>query len=140
MGTYDVQQVCVNGHQTTDNYNRSPEFRRKFCPECGAETIHQCPSCGRPIRGDYHVDGVFCVSSTPVPTHCENCGAAYPWTEKKLQISKTASSNDPTKKLGLVELICSRFHLVARQLNSRYDDRSTLEIKDEYDVQDLWLC
>lgn len=40
----------------------------------------------------------------------------------------------PSKK---VEKICRRFHLIARQLRSRYTNRITLEIEDEYDVQDL---
>jgi glucan phosphorylase len=30
-----------------------------------------------------------------------------------------------------------RFHLVARQLRERHNERSTLQIEDEYDVQDL---
>jgi len=34
-------------------------------------------------------------------------------------------------------MICSRLHLVARQLADRHEGRSTLEIRDEYDVQDL---
>ena len=34
--------------------------------------------------------------------------------------------------------ICDRFHLVARQLRSRYDERPTLDVQDEYDVQDLF--
>ena len=33
--------------------------------------------------------------------------------------------------------ICDRFHVVARQLLQRRENRATLEIKDEYDVQDL---
>lgn len=33
--------------------------------------------------------------------------------------------------------ILERFHKIARQLRSRYDERPTLEIEDEYDVQDL---
>lgn len=33
--------------------------------------------------------------------------------------------------------ICDRFHEVARQLTHRRESRPTLEIKDEYDVQDL---
>jgi len=37
----------------------------------------------------------------------------------------------------LVERVCSRFHLVAKQLLSRHEDRPTLTINDEYDVQDL---
>jgi len=39
--------------------------------------------------------------------------------------------------LLLLEQICSRFHLVARQLRSRHDGRATLDLQDEYDVQDL---
>lgn len=39
--------------------------------------------------------------------------------------------------LSVVENICHRFHIVARQLRDRYNSRDTLEIEDEYDVQDL---
>lgn len=39
--------------------------------------------------------------------------------------------------LILLEQLCSRFHLVVRQLRSRHGDRQTLDVKDEYDVQDL---
>ncbi|MGB5636039.1 MAG: hypothetical protein WBM44_09085 [Waterburya sp.] len=37
-----------------------------------------------------------------------------------------------------IELICNRFHKIARQMRSRYDNRAKLEINDEYDVQDLF--
>lgn len=37
-----------------------------------------------------------------------------------------------------VELIIRRFHKVARQLRTRYGLRNTIEIEDEYDVQDLF--
>lgn len=40
--------------------------------------------------------------------------------------------------LSLVELICLRFHYVARQLRSRHANRSTFSIEDEYDAQDLF--
>ena len=33
--------------------------------------------------------------------------------------------------------IFSRFHVIARSLRSRHDSRSTIDVKDEYDVQDL---
>lgn len=36
-----------------------------------------------------------------------------------------------------LENIFNRFHKVARQLRTRHDSRQTLEIGDEYDVQDL---
>lgn len=37
----------------------------------------------------------------------------------------------------IIRILCSRFHLVARQLRSRHDSRVTLNVEDEYDVQDL---
>lgn len=138
MGYHDVQQVCLNGHQITDNYNRSPQFRRKFCAECGAETIHQCPECKADIPGDYHSDGVVMIGfPTPVPTHCENCGKPFPWADKKLNLAAQASGEMAIDHFQLVEQICSRFHIVARQLKSRYSDRDTLVVEDEYDTQDL---
>ena len=33
--------------------------------------------------------------------------------------------------------LMNRFHLVARQIRNRYNDRETLDVTDEYDVQDL---
>ena len=38
---------------------------------------------------------------------------------------------------GILELIFSNFNSVARQLRQRYDNRETLIVDDEYDVQDL---
>jgi len=37
----------------------------------------------------------------------------------------------------LIERVFSRFHQVARQLRSRHQNRETLNVQDEYDVQDL---
>jgi hypothetical protein len=39
--------------------------------------------------------------------------------------------------LEQVERLVLRFHGIAKQLRDRHDDRPTLDIKDEYDVQDL---
>ncbi|HEV2862234.1 MAG TPA: hypothetical protein VGX48_14580, partial [Pyrinomonadaceae bacterium] len=39
--------------------------------------------------------------------------------------------------LGIIRLLCSRFHTVARQLRQRHKRRETLDISDEYDVQDV---
>lgn len=48
-----------------------------------------------------------------------------------------ADTDSPTKVLGTLEQVCLRFHMVARQLRVRHSNRTTLEIDDEYDVQDL---
>jgi hypothetical protein len=47
-----------------------------------------------------------------------------------------ALDQDP---LGLIRKVCHRFHAVARQLRLRKDYRATLEVEDDYDLQDL-LC
>ncbi|QPB81406.1 hypothetical protein EHE21_08855 [Proteus sp. GOKU] len=39
--------------------------------------------------------------------------------------------------IRIIENICYKFHSVARQLQNRHNDRNTLDIEDEYDVQDL---
>lgn len=39
--------------------------------------------------------------------------------------------------LANVERLCLRFYSVARQIRARHGDRPTLEVDDEYDVQDL---
>ena len=100
MGQFDVQQVCLNGHQITDNYLRHPEFRRARCPKCGQPTIHQCPECRTAIKGDYHVEGVFGFSKTPVPKFCESCGAQFPWG--------AALASDAVTKLNPPELLVQR--------------------------------
>ena len=41
--------------------------------------------------------------------------------------------------LHLIRKVCHRFHAVARQLRLRRDYRATLEVEDDYDLQDL-LC
>lgn len=138
MGYYDTQQVCFNGHQATANYHNLSESRRKFCSTCGAETIHKCPGCNSEIKGKYHAHGVVSIGfQTPVPTHCENCGQSFPWTETKRELSAQVNAGAEFDHFRLIEQVCSRFHLVARQLRTRYSDRETLIINDEYDTQDL---
>ena len=42
------------------------------------------------------------------------------------------------EKINFVEKIAERFHLLVRQLRERYSNRPTLDVDDEYDVQDLF--
>lgn len=52
-------------------------------------------------------------------------------------ISTEIHSTEINEALEQVIQLCSRFYTVARQLRRRHDNRSTLEVADEYDVQDL---
>lgn len=47
------------------------------------------------------------------------------------------SDESAPSTIAILERICLKFHAVARQLRSRHAARSTLEVDDEYDVQDL---
>ena len=37
----------------------------------------------------------------------------------------------------VIEKLCSKFHLVTKQLRTRHANRATIDVADEYDVQDL---
>ncbi len=55
----------------------------------------------------------------------------------KVQESKGHLENGT---LDILRRVCARFHLVARQLRLRKEYRPTLEINDEYDLQDLFYA
>lgn len=50
---------------------------------------------------------------------------------------ETESDAGAPDQLNLIERLCLRFYAAARTLQHRHDGRPTLEINDEYDVQDL---
>lgn len=54
---------------------------------------------------------------------------------KKAKIEKIKTPEEPLDNLMK---IIDRFHLVVKQLRNRYNSRETLDIVDEYDVQDLF--
>lgn len=47
------------------------------------------------------------------------------------------SEDGELDRLSLIEKLCLRFHSASRQLQQRHNDRGTLTINDEYDVQDF---
>jgi hypothetical protein len=54
-----------------------------------------------------------------------------------LETEKTVDSTN-SNPFSVVNIITSRFHNVARQLRKRHNDKETLNVIDEYDVQDLF--
>lgn len=47
------------------------------------------------------------------------------------------TDENPERCMETIEMLCSKFHSVAKQLKCRRENRPTIEINDEYDVQDL---
>lgn len=60
-----------------------------------------------------------------------------PVSPSHIVTASPAPSSHHDGSLETLRKICCRFHLVVRQLRLRRDDRPTLEVEDEYDVQDL---
>jgi hypothetical protein len=59
-------------------------------------------------------------------------------TRPQAALAAPASSARSSARFDPVPLLCSRFHEVVRQLRIRHGgNRATIEIQDEYDVQDL---
>ncbi len=77
---YKTGCVCLNGHHISGSADS--EFATPFCGKCGAKSVTECAACAAPIRGSY--EGSWGGVDTPVQPHCYACGAAYPWTQKKL--------------------------------------------------------
>lgn len=57
--------------------------------------------------------------------------------KEEIDVSTYNISKSETDVLNTLERIFSNFHSVVRQLRIRYDDRETLDVSNEYDVQDL---
>lgn len=57
--------------------------------------------------------------------------------KEDLEAGDMAAAASEFNPVQLIGTICERFHLVARQLRSRREGRETLDVEDEYDVQDL---
>ena len=138
MAKYDTMLVCQNGHNVNSSYYSSPEFNQTFCTICGAETRHTCPNCGEDIEGKVIYENLidFTAGILFPPEICKHCGKDFPWKSKKKSFSQNIKKDDRDDLL-LLETLFDRFHLVVKQLRQRYDDRETIDIKDEYDTQDL---
>ena len=58
--------------------------------------------------------------------------------KEDLEAGDVGGEQSDYNPIPVIANMCERFHLVARQLRSRHDSRPTLDVQDEYDVQDLF--
>ncbi|MBS1994695.1 MAG: DUF2321 domain-containing protein [Cyanobacteria bacterium SZAS LIN-2] len=112
MGEFRTAEICPNGHASTSAADQHPELREKYCSQCGEATMIACPACRAPIRGEYHVEGVFSISEFRPPAHCHNCGQAFPWTKRKVS--------------GAIELLEVDGSLSPEELQQAHTDLATL--------------
>jgi hypothetical protein len=57
--------------------------------------------------------------------------------EELLPATTILEQNEGLEPLIFLERLCTRFHLIVRQLRERHEERCTIDVNDEYDVQDL---
>lgn len=88
MGTFDIAQICLNGHVITEMAGGHPEYRKEFCIDCGEKTIMSCQNCNTNIKGYHSVPGVIGIFDYHKPKYCEKCGHPFPWTSRQLESAK----------------------------------------------------
>lgn len=125
---------CENGHMI---YSLSESPKGEHCSICGAAFLIKCPECGTLLSSSFQSPAYF-GSGKPVnlpsrPGACTKCGKLFPWT---LRDSSGAVMTDIEATSAVIRL-CQRFHEVVKQLRIRREDRPTIDVEDEYDVQDL---
>src|SRR5208337_5660280 len=98
----DVAQVCRNGHVITVSVNRYLRGAKPFCPDCGAATIEQCPTCDWPIEGCGPNAWMAGTGPYQPPKYCGECGNPFPWTETALAAAREYADEieqlDPAEK------------------------------------------
>ena len=99
------------------------------------KTVTNCPKCDKPIPGELHYPNVVGLPFRgTTPDFCESCGEPFPWKGKKEAKRLKAEAEKPIETL---RKFCSKFYSIARKLRNRHNSRETLDVTDEYDVQDL---
>jgi hypothetical protein len=85
---YCEAQICVQGDvQSSDGMPFDPSAH---CTKCGSECVHNCLSCGAPIRGKVK----YSAANYDCPSFCHGCGKPYPWMDEKLKIAKELLFHD----------------------------------------------
>lgn len=97
----DVAQICRNGHLVLGSLQRSPQFRKSFCEDCGAPTIEQCQTCSWPIAGIGPNAWMGGGGPYKPPRYCGECGKPFPWTETALEAAREYA--DDLDQLSLEE-------------------------------------
>lgn len=100
-GTYDVAQICFNGHIINTSARMESIHNKEYCPQCGSQTITNCVHCNKEIDGEFYVTISNWVTNKSslrtlgrfiLPLFCPKCGVPFPWTEKKIEASKNLIS------------------------------------------------
>jgi len=116
------------------NFQRPSGLRESFDPEWGG--IHGVPD-GWKARTEDEVKGRIEELAHASLKGIEDSTDSLLAGAKNARSTTQVPSDGRQSALALVRTICARFHTVTTQLRHRHNDRATLTVTDEYDVQDL---
>lgn len=71
------------------------------------------------------------------PSHVETGISILEALLQDLATGTFEHQDEPLNAIQILTNMCQRFHRIATQLRARHNERDTLDITDEYDVQDL---
>lgn len=116
--------------------NENDEARRWY--EFTAELLRQIFTTDE-LSDEFTGRGSFGIGGDDISTghYLRKLTSIYERLELYPEEIPTASTNIPVNAIAVIEKLFAKFHSVARQLRQRHDDRTTLDVVDEYDVQDL---
>lgn len=100
------------------------------------ETPVMPPTTPRPVAPPPSVEHIQRPPDVPTIPAAANPVPMPPPASRPADTRTDGPLPDP---IDLLRKVCLRFHAVARQLRLRKDYRTTLEVEDDYDLQDL-LC
>jgi hypothetical protein len=107
------------------------------------------------VESEIGATGLNAIAHVPASEVAYGLGPGYGTTAEKAKLREIVNSSErlleraeynasPATTSGApaalerIETICNRLHVVAHQLRVRHARRATLDIEDEYDVQDLF--
>ena len=125
MESYDLAQICINGHVINSRASKNPVRNKNFCEQCGAETITSCKHCNTPIKGESSNPTIAEIRlGYKIPKFCDNCGNPFPWTQIKLKaaselvhLSSDLSSEEKDDfNINIVDLVNESPNIPAAQI------------------------
>lgn len=109
-------------------------------PQATAPTQTQAGVLPSPLASPKPADPIVSRESIQEPPDQATAPAASGSMPAPASTPATTSTDQiQSDPLDALRKVCLRFHAVARQLRLRKDYRTTLEVEDDYDLQDL-LC
>jgi hypothetical protein len=134
-----AQKVLATYHPNPPNFIGFPNLDTGVFNEWRSQTL----SLLMQVAGSGHVYTESFRKETAQGEYTGSVNAGLGILKALREDIRAGAFGDSTKQslgqdaLLLLDQICTRFHLVARQLRSRRENRPTLSVTDEYDVQDL---